>query len=69
MSIAYDILNNLILDAAFDPITVSKHNYAEKNIVNVDKTINQKNTIFILDRDYENCEPIYNYCHKNRTFG
>ena len=58
MRIAYDVLNDFIIDAAFSPINVSEHNHAKDHIVNVGKIIDLKDTVFIMDRDYPSQELI-----------
>ena len=58
MSIAYDVLNDFIIDAAFSPLTVSKRDHAKDHIENVGKIIDLKDTIFIMDRGYPSRELI-----------
>ena len=58
MSIAYDVLNDFIIDAAFSPLTVSERDHAKDHIENVGKIIDLKDTIFIMDRGYPSREII-----------
>ena len=58
MSIAYDVLNDFIIDAAFSPLTVSERDHAKDHIENVGKIIDLKDTIFIMDRGYPSRELI-----------
>lgn len=52
MSITYDVLNDIIVDAAFNPLTISERKHAENHITSVEKIINLKQIIFIMDRGY-----------------
>lgn len=52
MSIAYDVLNDMIVDAAFTPLNVSEREHAENHIKNVGEIIDLKQAIFIMDRGY-----------------
>lgn len=56
MSIAYDVLNDFIIDAAFSPLSVSERTHAKNHVENVGKMIDLKNTIFIMDRGYASRE-------------
>ena len=56
MSIAYDILNDFIIDAAFSPLSVSERSHAKNHIEEVGQVIDLKNTIFIMDRGYASRE-------------
>ncbi len=58
MSIAYDVLNDFIIDAAFTPLTVSERTHAKNHIEAVGKIIDLKNAIFIMDRGYASEELI-----------
>ena len=58
MSIAYDVLNDFIIDAAFSPLTVSERDHAKNHIENVGKIIDLKDTVFIMDRGYPSQELI-----------
>ena len=58
MSIAYDVLNDFIIDAAFSPLTVSERDHAKDHIENVGKIIDLKDTVFIMDRGYPSRELI-----------
>ena len=58
MSIAYDVLNDFIIDAAFSPLTVSERDHAKNHIENVGKIIDLKDTVFIMDRGYSSQELI-----------
>ena len=58
MSIAYDVLNDFIIDAAFSPLTVSERDHAKNHIENVGKIIDLKDTGFIMDRGYSSQELI-----------
>lgn len=50
ISIAYDVLNDFIMDAAFTPLNISERVHAQNHIETVGKIIDLKNTIFIMDR-------------------
>lgn len=52
MSITYDVLNDIIVDAAFNPLTISERKHAKNHITSVEKIIDLKQTIFIMDRGY-----------------
>lgn len=58
MSIAYDVLNDFIIDAAFTPLNVSEREHAKNHFDSVGKIIDLKNTIFIMDRGYASRELI-----------
>lgn len=58
MSIAYDVLNDFIMDAAFTPLTVSERTHAKNHIETVGKIIDLKNAIFVMDRGYASEELI-----------
>ena len=58
MSIAYDILNDFIMDAAFSPLTISERTHAKNHIEKVGQIIDLKNSIFIMDRGYASQELI-----------
>ena len=58
MSIAYDVLNDFIIDAAFTPLNVSERVHAKNHIEAVEKIIDLKNAIFIMDRGYASRELI-----------
>ncbi len=58
MSIAYDVLNDFIMDAAFTPLTVSERTHAKNHIETVGKIIDLKNAVFIMDRGYASEELI-----------
>ena len=58
MSIAYDVLNDFIIDADFTPLTVSEREHAKNHIEAVGKVIDLKSTIFIMDRGYASRELI-----------
>lgn len=58
MSIAYDVLNDFIIDAAFSSLTVSERTHAKNHIENVGKIIDLKDAIFIMDRGYASKELI-----------
>ena len=52
MSIAYDVLNDIIIDAAFTPLNISERIHAKNHIDAVGKIIDLKDIIFIMDRGY-----------------
>ena len=56
MSIAYDVLNDFIIDAAFTPLNISEREHAQNHIKKVGKVIDLNNTIFIMDRGYASRE-------------
>jgi len=58
MSIAYDVLNDFIVDADFSPLSVSERTHAKNHIDNFEKLVDLKNTIFIMDRGYASEELI-----------
>ena len=58
MSIAYDILNDYIMDAALSPLTISERTHAKNHIEKVGQIIDLKNSIFIMDRGYASQELI-----------
>jgi len=58
MSIAYDVLNDFIIDDAFTPLNISERAHAKNHIESVGKIIDLDNSIFIMDRDYASKELI-----------
>ena len=58
MSIAYDVLNDLIIDAAFTPLNISERIHAKNHFDAVGKIIDLKEAIFIMDRGYASQELI-----------
>ena len=52
MSVAYDVLNDFIVDADFSPLSVSERTHAQNHINNFEKLVDLKNTVFIMDRGY-----------------
>ena len=58
MSIAYDVLNDFIIDAAFTPLNISERAHAKNHIESVGKIIDLENSIFIMDRGYASKELI-----------
>ena len=52
MSIAYDVLNDFIVDADFSPLSVSERTHDKNHINNFGKLVDLKNTVFIMDRGY-----------------
>lgn len=58
MSIAYDVLNDFIIDAAFTPLNISERIHAKNHFDAVGKIIDLKETIFIMDRGYASQELI-----------
>ena len=58
MSIAYDILNDFIMEANFSPLSVSERDHAKNHIEQVDKMIDLKDSVFIMDRGYASQELI-----------
>lgn len=58
MSIAYDILNDFIIEADFSPLSVSERKHAQNHIKEVGKIIDLKQSIFIMDRGYASQELI-----------
>ena len=58
MSIAYDILNDFIMEANFSPLNVSERDHAKNHIEKVGKIINLKDSVFIMDRGYASQELI-----------
>ncbi len=56
MSIAYDVLNDLIVDADFSPLCVSERTHAKNHINNFEKLVDLKDAIFIMDRGYASRE-------------
>ena len=65
MSIAYDVLNDFIIDAAFTPLNVSEREHAKNHIESVGKIIDLKNSIFIMDRGYASQELIEIFSEKS----
>jgi hypothetical protein len=58
MSIAYDILNDFIMEANFSPLNVSERDHAQNHIEQVGKIIDLKDSVFIMDRGYASQELI-----------
>lgn len=58
MSIAYDVLNDFIMDADFSPLSVSERAQAEEHIKAIEKIIDLKEAVFIMDRGYASKELI-----------
>ena len=58
MSIAYDILNDFIMEANFSPLIVSERDHAKNHIEQVGKIIDLKDSVFIMDRGYASRELI-----------
>ena len=58
MSIAYDILNDFIMEANFSPLIVSERDHAKNHIEQVGKIIDWKDSVFIMDRGYASQELI-----------
>ena len=58
MSIAYDILNDFIMEANFSPLIVSERDHAKNHIEQVGKMIDLKDSVFIMDRGYASQELI-----------
>ncbi len=58
MSIAYDILNDFIMEANFSPLNVSERDHAQNHIEQVSKIIDLKDSVFIMDRGYASQELI-----------
>ena len=58
MSIAYDILNDFVMDASFTPLNISERIHAKNHIDAVGKIIDLKEAIFIMDRGYASQELI-----------
>ena len=58
MSCAYDIINDMIIDADFTPLSVSEREHAGNHINKVGEIINLKEAIFIMDRGYASRELI-----------
>lgn len=65
MSIAYDVMNDFIMDAAFSPLNVSEHSHAKDHIENVARIIDLKDAIFIMDRGYASEELIRLFSEKS----
>lgn len=65
MSIAYDVMNDFIMDAAFSPLNISEHSHAKNHIENVAKIIDLKDAIFIMDRGYASEELIKLFSEKS----
>ena len=57
-SIAYDILNDFIMEANFSPLIVSERDHAKNHIEQVGKIIDWKDSVFIMDRGYASQELI-----------
>ena len=58
MSIAYDILNDFIMEANFSPLSVSERDHAKNHIEQVGKMVDLKDSVFIMDRGYASQELI-----------
>lgn len=58
MSIAYDVINDFIIDAAFTPLTVGEREHAKSHVESVEKIIDLKDALFIMDRGYASEELI-----------
>lgn len=58
MSIAYDVLNDIIIDADFTSLNVREREHAKNHIEKTGKIIDIKDTIFIMDRGYASRELI-----------
>lgn len=58
MSIAYDVLNDFIVDADFSPLSVSERSHAKNHINNFGEIVNLKDVVFIMDRGYASEELI-----------
>lgn len=73
MSIAYDVLNDFIVDADFSPLSVSERSHAKNHINNFGEIVNLKDVVFIMDRGYASEELIKliseksNYLFRLRT--
>jgi len=65
MSIAYDVLNDIIIDAAFTPLNISERIHAQNHFDAVGKIIGLKDTIFIMDRGYASQELIELFSEKS----
>lgn len=57
MSIAYDVLDDIIIDADFSPLSNGERAHAMNHIENVGNVIDIKDAIFIMDRGYA-CEEL-----------
>ena len=55
MSIAYDVLDDIIIDADFLPLSKGERIHAMNHIENVGNVIDIKDAIFIMDRGYACC--------------
>lgn len=58
MSIAYDVLNDFIVDADFSPLSVSERSHAKNHINNFGELVDLKDVVFIMDRGYASEEMI-----------
>ena len=58
MSIAYDVLDDIIIDADFSPLSKGERAHAMNHIENVSNVIDIKDAIFIMDRGYASEELI-----------
>lgn len=56
MSMAYDVLNDFIIDADFTPLNISEREHAKNHFEAVGKIIDFKDTVFIMDRGYASRE-------------
>lgn len=56
-SIAYDVLNDFVMDASFTPLAENERTLAAQHIENVGKIIDLKEALFIMDRGYP-CEEL-----------
>lgn len=58
MSIAYDVLNDFIMDAALSPLTDSERTHAKNHLKTLGNLIDLKQALFIMDRGYASKELI-----------
>lgn len=56
-SIAYDVMNDFVMDAAFTPLSEGERSIALDHIENVGKLVELKKALFIMDRGYP-CEEL-----------
>jgi hypothetical protein len=54
-STAYDVFNNVIVDAEIEPLSVSENELASRHIERVASMECMEKTLFILDRGYSSC--------------
>jgi hypothetical protein len=57
-SIAYDMLNNVIVDAEIEPLSIGEHELAERHIERIAKTEGVGDALVIFDRGYSSVELI-----------